>query len=159
MGDQTKIEQLGMLGVVIVLLQLDARVGNMFDGDVEPLAIANLLHQVGQVEHAELLGELVEYPVFALCRWALDGDLNAPQRVANVQKASGLPALAIDGKRASQRRLHTIAIQHRTPNAVVVKTRGQSVIKQRFVCLQTVHNPLIQVGRSEEHTSELQSLR
>src|ERR1019366_4461339 len=118
----------------------------MVDGDVKPLAIADLLHQVGQIEHAELLGELVEDPVLALCRRALDGDLDAPQRVANIQEAAGLATLAINGKRASQRGLHAIPVQDGAPDAVVIETRGQTVIKLRFVGLQPVHDSLVEVG-------------
>ena len=148
MGDQAQIKQLAMLGIVIVNLCLDPRVGQMVDSDLKPFATAGPLHQVGQIKDAKLLGELVEDPILTGLRRLQDGELDTPKRVANIQEAAGLPASAIYRDRPSYRGLHTVPVEDGAPDAVVIKARGQAVIEDRFVRFHTVHDTLVKVRRA-----------
>jgi hypothetical protein len=57
---QTQIAQAGVVCVVVVLLALDARVGQTIDLDLQAQRGPSRLDGFGQLQDAELLGELVE---------------------------------------------------------------------------------------------------
>ena len=56
------------------------------------------------------------------------GNLDAANRVANIEKAARLPALAIHRERMADGRLHAEAVQHRAENFVVIET-----VDERFI--------------------------
>ena len=78
-----------------------------------------------QLQHRELLGELVEHAEFAGLGRMQAGDLDAAHRIANIQKAARLAALAVDRERMPDRRLHAEAVQHRAEDFVVIEAVDQ----------------------------------
>src|SRR3984957_8222682 len=117
---QTQVDQLRMLGVVIMRFGLDAGIGQVVDFDLQAHFLAGGLHFVREIENGELFGELIEDSEFAGRRWMRTGDLDTADRVANVEEAAGLPALAVYGKGMAHRRLRAESVPHRAENFVVV---------------------------------------
>ena len=93
---EPELEELRVLGVVVVLLELLARVRRVRDRDVPAEVLAGGLHPLGQLEDAELLGELVVDAQLARVGRVGGGQGDALDRVADVQVAAGLAALAVD---------------------------------------------------------------
>ena len=70
------------------------------------------LDQVGDLGDRELLGELVEDPVFATIGGVLGGQLDTAERVLDVEVAARLTTGAIDRQRVADDRLDAEAVQH-----------------------------------------------
>ena len=92
-GSQPEIEQLRVLRVVIVLFFLDAGIGKVLDGDVESHVARAVLDHARQLEHRELLGELIEDPELAARGRRQTGQLDTAHRIADVDVAARLPPL------------------------------------------------------------------
>src|SRR5207245_9718819 len=75
------------------------------------------------------------------------GDFDAAHRVANVQEAARLPALAVHGQRLPNDRLHAEAVQHCSENIVVVETVDQCLVERAFFWHRSVYDALIQICR------------
>src|SRR2546430_14461899 len=105
-----------MLRVVVVLFRLDARVGDVVDLDRDAHLFGGSFHKAREIHDGELLGELVVDAAFASRSWIVAGDLDAANRVANVQEAAGLSAFAVNSERLADGRLYTEAGQHRAEN-------------------------------------------
>ena len=91
-GRKSEIDQLRMLGVVVMLLGLDARGVDVLDLDGHAEVPRGLLHHVGQLQHRKLLRELVEDAAFPAAGRAQTRELDAADRVANIQESAGLAA-------------------------------------------------------------------
>ena len=68
---------------------------------------------VRELQHGKLLGELVEDPALARRGGVQARDLDALHRIANIEKAARLSALAVDGQRmpiaaCAQKRFSTV---------------------------------------------------
>src|SRR3954447_11539047 len=110
-GLQPEVEKLRVGGVVVVLLELDPWVGDVLDLDVVAELGAALLHELGELGDRELLGELVEDAEVAEVGRVLGGELDAAQRVADVEEAAGLASLPVDGQRMADDGLHAEAVE------------------------------------------------
>ncbi len=75
-----------------------------------PRCFAGFLHSCGEIEHGELLGELVVDAAFALLGGIQAGELDAADGVANIQEAASLAAFAIDSERLADGCLHAEAV-------------------------------------------------
>ena len=128
--------------VVVVLLLLDAHELGVLDLD---LAAEGLGDHVREVEHAEGLRELVEDPVLALAGRVEAGELDARQRVADVERAARLSALPVDGQRVAGHGLDREPVEHRPEDAVVVEAGEQLGVQQGLVGLLAVHDALVEV--------------
>src|SRR5271163_3101017 len=106
-------------------LGLDARIWNLPNLDRAPLLPRRRLDQIGELGHRELLGELIEDPIFRGFGRLLDRNLDASHSVPNVQIPSGLSTLAMHRERMSDRGFDTKAVQHRAPDAVVIEAGCQ----------------------------------
>src|SRR5208282_953594 len=146
---EPQVDELGVLGVVVVDFGLDARVRDMLDLDAAALVLRRSLDQVGELRDRELLGELVEDAVFAGLGGFLDCDFDASHRVANVQVAAGLAAFAVHGERMPDRSLDTEPIEHRSPDSVVVETGREALVEYRLVGVDSVNDALVEVGRPD----------
>src|SRR5579885_2950237 len=146
---EAKVNELGVLGVVVVGFGLDPRVGNMADFDLDALVFARLLDQFGEFGNDELFGELVEYSILPGLGRIFQRELDASHRVADVQIAAGLTTLAVNGQRMPDRGLDAEAVEHRAPDAVVVEAGCEPLVDQRLVGLNAVHDALVQVGRPQ----------
>src|SRR5207247_9132078 len=78
-------------------------------------------------------------------RGCLSGNLEAPNRIAKVQEASGLSALPVHGERLADGSLHAKAVQSRPENIVVVETIDQRFVEGAFIGHRSVNDTLIQV--------------
>ena len=83
--------------MVVMLLGLYAGVRQMFDFDLEPRFLANCLYHLRQLQHVKLFGELIENTKFTGLSGIETCDVDATDRVSNVQKPSRLTPFSIDG--------------------------------------------------------------
>jgi len=139
---QAEGEELVVADRELVLLRLLPRVGQVCD--VDPGSVGD---QLGQLAHPVHLGDLVQHlrPGAGLRRVA-DRDLDAPDRVADVDERAGLPAGAVHGQRVPDRGLHQEPVQHRAVVAVVVEPVDQPLVPAGLVGLRAPHDALVQVG-------------
>ena len=99
-----------MCRVVVVLLGLDSGVLEMVEFDVITKVSRRMLHGRCQLNDREELGELVVDAHFARFGRIGHGQLDTLQRVADVEVATGLPTLAIDGERVADHRLDYFSV-------------------------------------------------
>ena len=90
---QPQIGQPRVFRVVIVLFEFHARIRQMFDLYVETHLLGDRLHHVGQLQHGELLGELVEHTALAAAGGIQASQFDAANRVANIDKPRVCPPL------------------------------------------------------------------
>ena len=138
-----------MLRVVVVLLELEPWVLDRLDPHVEAVLGARALHDLGELRHGELLRELVEDAELAPVGGIRHRQLDALQRVQDVQVAARLPALAVDRERVADDRLDAEPVQRRAEHVVVVEPRGEPVVELRLVGLDPVDDTLVQIGRTD----------
>ena len=144
-----EVEQLGVLGVVVVLFHFLARVRPVLDGDVPAEVLAGLLHPLGQLEHAELLGELVVDAQLAGVGRVGGGQRDALDRVADVEVAACLAALAVDRQRIADDGLDAEPVEGGPEDLVVVEAGRKPGVERRLVGLEAVDDALVEVGRPE----------
>mmetsp|Transcript_12276 Transcript_12276/g.26479 ORF Transcript_12276/g.26479 Transcript_12276/m.26479 type:complete len:333 (-) Transcript_12276:430-1428(-) len=145
-GLQTQLLQLGVLGIVVVLFRLHSGVGHVGDLHVEPQLCALLLHNVSQLVHAKLLGELVEHAHLAPLGGVVNGNLDAAHGVANVQEAARLSALAVHGQGVAHCRLHHKAVESCSEDAVIVVAVDEEGVGHGLLSAHTIHHTLVQVS-------------
>ena len=94
-----------------------------------PSFFAGGLHHVREIQHRELLRELVVDAALAARGRILAGNFDATHGVANIQKAARLSALAVHRQRLPDGRLHAKAVEHRAKHIVVVKAIDERLIE------------------------------
>ena len=146
---EAELDQLRVLGIVVVLFGLNPGIGKVTDFHPQSQLLGGGLHQVRQLQNRKLFGELVENAEFAFERGVQTSDFNAANRVANIQKSSGLAALPVNRKRLPGYRLHTKPIQDRSENFVIVKAVDQHLIERHLVGHGSKYHTLIQVRRTQ----------
>jgi hypothetical protein len=146
---EPELEQLRVGGVVVVLLRLDPRVGKAPHLDLVAELGPGSADELGQVRDRELLGELVENPELAELTGIRHGELDALERVADVEEAAGLPALAVDGEGVVDHRLDAEPVEHRAEVLVVVEPGHQALVGDRLVGLDSVDDALVEIGGAE----------
>ena len=146
---QSQVDQLGVLRVVVVGFRFHARIGQVMDLRLQSQLRAGRLHHLRQLQHRELLGELVEDAELARIGRIHAGDFDAANGVANVEEAARLSALAVDGDRMSGRRFNAEAIQRGAEDLVVVEAVDQRFIQRGVVGRRAVDDALIQVGGAQ----------
>src|SRR5260370_4354187 len=134
-----------MLCVVIVLLGFHARIGNVIDLDGHAKFFRRGFHHARQLQDRELLGELVVYSAFALGSGIVTRDLDAPDRVPNIQEAARLTALAIDRERLADGGLHAEPIEDRAEHIVIIEAIDECFIERRFRGRRSVNYALIEI--------------
>ncbi|MBA3642032.1 MAG: hypothetical protein H0W53_22805, partial [Acidobacteria bacterium] len=111
-----------------MLLLLDPRVWEALHTDLVAQLSPAALHQRSQLSDGELLGELVEDAHLAgLCR-IVDGQLDALQGIADVQKPARLATLAVDSQRMADDRLNAEPVERSPEDLVIVKAGAQPLI-------------------------------
>ncbi len=83
------------IGVVVVVLHLDARVDQVVDRNLDADPLARRLDLISQLHDAVHLVELVEDPVLARLRRVLNGDGHTLGRVGEGDVGSSLVAIAV----------------------------------------------------------------
>jgi hypothetical protein len=89
---------------------------------------------------------LIEDAEFSLGRGIQTGKLHAAHRVANIQEAARLAALAVHRERVAKGCLGAEAIEHRAEDLVIVKAVDQRFIQGDFVGHGSIHDALVQIG-------------
>src|SRR5271166_3306617 len=125
---QSQVDQLGVLRVVVMRLGFDSRIGQMIDRALKTQLVGRALHHLRQFQHRELLSELIEDAEFAGVGGILAGYLDTANGVADIEEATRLAALAIDGDGMSRRRLDTETIECRAKDLIIVEA-----VDERFV--------------------------
>jgi UDP-sulfoquinovose synthase len=146
---EAEVEQRGVTRVVVVLFLLDPRVVDVLDLDRVAEVLGGMLDQVGEVDDRELLGELVEDPELAALGGVLDRQLDAVDRVADVEEAARLAAAPVDGERVADHRLQAEAVEHRAEDLVVVEAGDQALVGGGLVGLDPVDDALVEVRRAQ----------
>ena len=122
---QAEVEQLGVLGVEVVLLRPRRAGSACARCGLEPELVGSLRHHVGELVDAELLRELVVDAHLAAVGRVEECQLDAAHGVADVEEAAGLAALAVDGHRVTDGRLDAEAVERRAEDVVVVEAVEQ----------------------------------
>ena len=78
-----------------------------------------------------------------------DGELDALERVADVEEAAGLAALAVDGQRVADDGLDAEAVEHRAEHLVVVEAGEEALVPLGLLGLDAVDDALVQVGGAQ----------
>ena len=138
-----------MLRVVVVLLGLDSGIRRRFDRHVQADVRAGLSHQISELADRELLCELVEHAELALVGRVQDGQLDAAQRVSDVQVTPRLATFAVDGEGVADHRLHAEPVQRRSEHLVVVEAGGQPFVQHGLRRFDAIDNTLVQVGGAQ----------
>src|SRR5579864_5717651 len=83
-------QQLGVRRVVVVFLQFNARVLQSSDNRRDPQLSSLSDNKFCKLSNAKRLGELIEYSVFTRLRRIQNRQLDATERVSNVQETAFL---------------------------------------------------------------------
>ena len=142
---QAEVEQLGVRRAVVVLLQLDPRVVEVHD----PGSAGGVGDLLRQLTDREGLGELVEHAELAGLRWGADRELDAGQRVADVEETAGLATLAVHRERLAGRCLDHEAVEDRAEDGVVVEAGRQVGVERGLRRRLAVDDALVEVGRAQ----------
>ena len=149
MGFQTEFEQARMVGIVVVILGLDARIGQVLDFDVQAERAAHALDAIGQFIDRECLRELVKNPQLARIDRVLDREANAIQRVLEVEIAAGLTTRSIHSQRVPRDSLHDEAVEGCSKHFVVGEGREERLIVVVLIGLEPVDRPLHEIGDAD----------
>src|SRR6266849_9277524 len=95
--------------------------------------------------YGELLGELVVNAALSPGCGIVAGNLDAPDRVPDVQETARLAALTVNRERLADGRLHAETIEHRAKDVVVIETIDERFIERRFIRHRSVNDALIQI--------------
>mmetsp|Transcript_5088 Transcript_5088/g.19679 ORF Transcript_5088/g.19679 Transcript_5088/m.19679 type:complete len:519 (+) Transcript_5088:15-1571(+) len=143
---EAEILKLGVLGVVVVLLHLCARVGHGDDLRIQSNLLTGFRDHSSEFVHGELLRELVINLHLARRRGVVARDLNAAHGVSDVQETAGLATLTVHGHRVTDGRLDAEAVERGTEDGVVVEAVHQVRVHVGFIRGETVDDALVQVG-------------
>ena len=114
-----------------------------------PTSRGRALDELGELGDRELLGELVEDAELAEVGRVGDRELDALERVADVEEAAGLAALAVDGQRVADHGLDAEAVEDGAEVLVVVEPGDQPLVGGGLVGLDAVDDALVEVGRAQ----------
>src|ERR1044072_1057958 len=148
-GLQAEVEQLGVDRVVIVLFLLHTRVVAVLDLDRVTEVLASPLDQLGQLEHRELLGELIEDAELTGLGGSCGSQLDAVEGVADIEEAARLAPRSIHRQRMADHRLQAKAVEHGAEHLVVIKAGNQALVAGGLVGLGPVDDALVEIGRAQ----------
>src|SRR5580704_18521989 len=90
------------------------------------------LYQSGDVEHGELLRELIVDAAFSTRRRIHAGDFDTAHRVSDIEEAAGLTTFSIHGERVADCGLRAEAIQDGAEDFVVIEAVDESLAHGHF---------------------------
>ncbi|CAB4866884.1 unannotated protein [freshwater metagenome] len=79
-------------------------------------------------------------------RWVVQGNLDATNRIADVNEGPGLTTSTVHGQRVTNGGLHQEPVQHGAVVTVVVKAVNESLVEGGLRSLGSPHDSLVQVG-------------
>src|SRR6267142_1650055 len=95
-----------MFCIVVVLLRLHARVGEVVDLHSDAEFSCGGLYQMRQFQDGKLFRELIVDPALASGCRVVTSDLDATHCVPNVEETARLSAFPVNGERLADGRLH-----------------------------------------------------
>src|SRR5467141_4412602 len=134
-----------MFCIVVVLLRLHARVGEVVDLHSDAEFSCGGLYQMRQFQDGKLFRELIVDPALASGCRVVTSDLDATHRVPNVEETACLSALPVNGERLADGRLYAETIKDGAENVVIIEPIDQRLIEPSFVRHRSVNDALIQV--------------
>ena len=143
---ETEILELGVLGVVVVLLHFGARVRHGDDFRAQANLLTGFGDHFGEFVDGELFGELVVHLHFTVRRRVVASDLDAADGVSDVQETARLATLTVDSHRVSDGGLDAEAVERGTEDGVVVEAVDQIRVHVGLIGGDTVDDTLVQVG-------------
>ena len=154
-GFSPRLLERGVLDVVVVVLELDARVVDVLDRALRPGYSLATVSAISPDRHR--LGQLVEDAELAPVGRVLGGEPDALDSVDDVDQAARLRAVAVHRQRVTEHRLDHHPVEDRAEHAVVVEARGQARVELGLLGVGSVHHALVQVGRAQapDPTAEL----
>src|SRR5579883_2797417 len=146
---QAQIQKSRVLGVVVVLLRLHSGILDRLDLDTEAQLDARSGDRLGQLQHGELLGELVEHPELAGRGRILGGEIDTLQRVSDIEVSARLPAPPVNRQWLIDDSLDAETVKRRTEALVVVKAGEQPLVVRGFLGVYAIHHALVEIRRAE----------
>src|ERR1700760_719102 len=128
MGDQTEINQLGMLSIIVMGLGFDARVRKVIDFHLQSHLFADRFDNLSQVKDGELFGELIKNAELTWRSWIEAGKLHTANRIPNIKETSCLSAAPVNSKRTTNRSLRTKSVKNRPKILVVIEAVDQRLV-------------------------------
>src|SRR5215207_2248317 len=121
---EAEVEEARVLGVVVVVILLDARVLDVLHPGLDAELVRGVHHQLGEVFHCEL---------------------DAADRVADVEIAPRLGTVAVDCERVAYGRLHTEAVEDRSEDLLIVEAVYEAPVALGLLRDGPVDDALVQV--------------
>src|SRR5579872_4830706 len=143
---ESKFDKAGMRSMIVMLLCLNARIGEVANLCLQAKTFALIDDHLCQRSKRELFGELVEDAVLAFRGRRVDGQFDALDGIAQVDIAARLLAFAINTKRVADSGLDAEAVEGCAVDLIIVKTGCQARILPGLPGLNAIDNTLIQVG-------------
>ena len=146
---QSKLLKLVAAHVVVVLLLLGTRVRDVHLLHVQSELVALGDDNVSNFVDGPGLGDLVEDAHLSLLSRVVDGDLEAPDGVPDVEHSPGLSSLSIHGQRVAEGGLDAEPVGKGSVDTVVVETVDEHRVGHGLLRADTVHDTLIEIrGRN-----------
>src|SRR5215210_2519507 len=142
---EAEVEKARVLGVVVVVVLLDARILDALHAGLDAELVRGVHHQLGELPDRELLSKLVEYPHLAALGGVFHCELDAAHRVADVEVAPRLGTVAVDRERMAYGRLHTEAVEDRSEDFLVVEAVYEAPVALGLLRNGPVDDALVQV--------------
>src|SRR5690348_13680341 len=117
----------------------------MIDCHSKPQFLCGALYGHCEIQHRELLGELLEYTEFTGSRGIEARQFDATHRIADIKKATRLAAFAVNRQRMPDSGLRAEVIQYCAQHVVVVEAVDQPFIKYCIIRHGAVDHSLLQV--------------
>src|SRR5215210_9034615 len=146
---EAEVEEARVLGVVVVVILLDARVLDALHPGLDAELVRGVHHQLGELPDRELLRELVEAPHLAALGGVFHRELDAAYRVADVEVTPRLGTVAVDRERVAYGRLHAEAVEDRPEDLLVVEAVYEAPIALGLLRDGPVDDALVQVRGPE----------
>src|SRR3989344_1764915 len=129
-----------MFRVIVMLFLFGPRIRDVINIHRQPDRFRRCFDQVGDLIQRELFSKLIENTeLSSFCR-IKGSELDASQRIADIQITTSLAALAVYSKRKPAAGLHNETVDYRSKNIVVMKARVQLRMHPCFIRVDAVND-------------------
>mmetsp|Transcript_5889 Transcript_5889/g.13971 ORF Transcript_5889/g.13971 Transcript_5889/m.13971 type:complete len:465 (-) Transcript_5889:88-1482(-) len=144
-GVKSQVAELGVGNIQFVLGSLLTRVG-----DEVGFNSSQLGNHLGDIPDATGLGDLVEdLDTFSLVRGVVDGDLNAPGSISDVDEGTSLTSGSVNSQWNTHSSLHEETVQDSSVISVVVESVDKTFVQDGLRSVGSPDDTLVQIGDSE----------
>lgn len=120
---ESEVDEFLVFGVVVVCFLLDSRVLEVFDVGGDAVGCRCMFDEFGELEHVELLGELVKDAELATISGIKQGQFDACKGITNIEKAARLATLTVDGHGHIANGLDDKSVERRAEDGIVIEAR------------------------------------